>query len=555
MLQTLRIKNYAIIKDTQINFTKGLNIITGETGAGKSILLGALGLILGNRADSKAFYNGEDKCVVEGVFDLSGYQLQGLFDAYELDYEAQTKLRREITVSGKSRAFVNDTPVNLQVLKTIAEQLVDIVSQHQTLELNEASFQLNLVDAVADNQALLKTYSQHYKLWVQNKQILNELIEKEAQARKDEDYIKFILKEFEDAALQADEQLVLEEKLQRLSNASQIQQAAGSVSMGLDASEQAITDQLRMLKNELVQAAKHFKPLEELAKRIESNLIDLKDIAAELQDIAEQSQANPKELVETEERLQMIYNLQKKHRVDTIEALLALEEQFAAGLLNLGNLEDQIARVTSECDVLQKELLGIAAQLSDKRKTAIVAIKSNMQKLLQEVALPNAVFDILLVNKNEELPGINGIDEVAFLFSANKGTPLLPVNKAASGGELSRLMLCIKSLISDKIQLPTVIFDEIDTGISGEAAQKVAGVLQSHAKAHQVIAITHLAQIAARAQTHYFVYKQHGTDATLTQIKTLSEQERVSEIARMLSGENPSETVLNVAKELIAAGV
>lgn len=555
MLQTLRIKNYAIIKDTQISFNSGLNIITGETGAGKSILLGALGLILGNRADSKAFYNGEDKCVVEGVFDLSGYQLQPLFDTYELDYEAQTILRREITLSGKSRAFVNDTPVNLQVLKTIAEQLVDIVSQHQTLELNEASFQLNLVDAVADNQALLKTYAQQYKLWVQNKQLLATLIEKEAQARKDEDYIKFILKEFEDAALQANEQVTLEEKLQRLSNASLIQQAAGNVGMGIDGMEQAITDQLRVLKNELVQAAKHYKPLEELANRLESNIIDLKDIAAELQDMAEQSQANPKELAETEERLQMIYNLQKKHRVDSIEDLLILEEKFAADLLNLGNLEDQIERVTIECNTMQADLLVLAKQLSDKRKLAIESIKQNMQQLLQEVALPNAVFEVALSSKNENIIGVNGIDDVAFLFSANKGAPLLPVNKAASGGELSRLMLCIKSLISNKIQLPTVIFDEIDTGISGEAAQKVGGVLQGHAKAHQVIAITHLAQIAARAQSHFFVYKQHGADSTLTQIKTLSEQERVAEIARMLSGENPSETVLSAAKELIAAGV
>lgn len=555
MLQTLRIKNYAIIKDTQISFNSGLNIITGETGAGKSILLGALGLILGNRADSKAFYNGEDKCVVEGVFDLSGYQLQPLFDTYELDYEAQTILRREITLSGKSRAFVNDTPVNLQVLKTIAEQLVDIVSQHQTLELNEASFQLNLVDAVADNQSLLKTYAQQYKLWVHNKQLLAALIEKEAQARKDEDYIKFILKEFEDAALQANEQVTLEEKLQRLSNASLIQQAAGNVGMGIDGMEQAITDQLRVLKNELVQAAKHYKPLEELANRLESNIIDLKDIAAELQDMAEQSQANPKELAETEERLQMIYNLQKKHRVDSIEDLLILEEKFAADLLNLGNLEDQIERVTTECNTMQADLLVLAKQLSDKRKLAIESIKQNMQQLLQEVALPNAVFEIALSNKNENIIGANGIDDVAFLFSANKGAPLLPVNKAASGGELSRLMLCIKSLISNKIQLPTVIFDEIDTGISGEAAQKVGGVLQGHAKAHQVIAITHLAQIAARAQSHFFVYKQHGADSTLTQIKTLNEQERVAEIARMLSGENPSETVLSAAKELIAAGV
>jgi DNA repair protein RecN (Recombination protein N) len=554
MLQTLRIKNYAIIKDTQISFTGGLNIITGETGAGKSILLGALGLILGNRADSKAFYNGADKCVVEGVFDISNYQLQALFDTYELDYEPQTILRREITLSGKSRAFVNDTPVNLQVLKTIAEQLVDIVSQHQTLELNEASFQLNLVDAIADNQNLLKNYLQQYKLWVQKKQLLTTLLEKEAQARKEEDYIKFVLKEFEDAALQANEQFVLEEKLQRLSNASLIQQAAGNVGMGIDGVEQAIVDQLRVLRSELLQAAKHYKPLEELANRIESNIIDLKDIASELQDIAEQSQSNPRELAETEERLQMIYNLQKKHRVDSIEDLLALEEKFSLDLLNLGNLEEQIEKVTAECSAIQGDLLVLAKKLSDKRKLAIETIKVNMQKLLQEVALPNAVFEVDLRNKSEGSIDHNGMDDVTFLFSANKGTPLLPVNKAASGGELSRLMLCIKSLISNKIQLPTVIFDEIDTGISGETAQKVAGVLQEHAKAHQVIAITHLAQIAARAQSHFYVYKEDNADTTLTQIKKLNKQERVAEIARMLSGENPSETVLNAAKELIAAG-
>lgn len=549
MLLSLRIKNYAIIKQTEINFTDGLNIITGETGAGKSILVGALGLILGNRADTKALLQGQDKCVVEGVFNLKDYPIIQFFTDNELDFDEQAILRREITSSGKSRAFINDTPVSLQLLKSLGQQLVDIVSQHQTLELNEEAFQLELIDAISDNGELLKNYRNIFGKWVQTKKHLTVLQEKENQAKKDEDYIKFILKEFEDAALKPGEQEMLESLQQQLNNAGVIQQACSNAAAMIDGSENAITDIIRTLKSTLATPARFYPKLTDLIKRIESSLIELNDVASELSAVADMVQHNPLELSKTEERLQQIYHLQKKHKVDSIDELLQIEYKYATDLTALGSLEKEIESATKALELFEKELSEQAALLHQQRVKAAQKMMENIQQLLNNVALPNAQFAIELLKNNEY--NYNGITAVKFLFSANKGFSMLPVNKAASGGELSRLMLCVKSMISDKVKLPTVIFDEIDTGISGEAAHKVATVLQQHAKSHQVIAITHLPQIAGKAATHFYVYKSNTDSSTLTQIKQLADKERIEEIARMLSGDNPSSTVIKAAKELI----
>jgi DNA repair protein RecN (Recombination protein N) len=549
MLQSLHIRNYAIIKAVDINFDRRLNIITGETGAGKSILMGALGLILGERADSKSLHNPEDKCVVEGTFTIGSYHLKQFFETNELDYDTTCLIRREITPNGKSRAFVNDTPVNLTVLKELGEQLIDIVSQHQTLELNEEQFQLSIIDAIADTEKQKAEYSTSFRLYKKTERELKELIEKEAKARTDEDYLKFMLTELVEANLNANEQAELEKQLEILSNAENIQVAAGSANRTLSEDEQSIIDQIQQIKATLQPASKHHQGLLDLYKRLDSTIIELKDVSAELEAIAENTQANPEALQKTEDRLQLIFDLQKKHRVTTNAELLVLKQQMESNLTSIGSLQNEILDVEYKLSQLKESLTKQAEQLSAKRAKAIPVIEKNIHELLKQVEMPDAKISVdhkVLSDFTE-----TGADFISLLFSANKGQQLQPISKVASGGELSRLMLCIKSLISDKVALPSIVFDEIDTGISGEAAIKVSQVMKKHASQHQVIAITHLAQIAGKADAHFFVHKTSDKTSTNTHIKQLSENERLEEIARMLHGANPSPKVLEAARELI----
>jgi DNA repair protein RecN (Recombination protein N) len=549
MLQSLHIRNYAIIKAVDINFDRRLNIITGETGAGKSILMGALGLILGERADSKSLHNPEDKCVVEGTFTIGSYHLKQFFETNELDYDTTCLIRREITPNGKSRAFVNDTPVNLTVLKELGEQLIDIVSQHQTLELNEEQFQLSIIDAIADTEKQKAEYSTSFRLYKKTERELKELIEKEAKARTDEDYLKFMLTELVEANLNADEQAELEKQLEILSNAENIQVAAGSANRTLSEDEQSIIDQIQQIKATLQPASKHHQGLLELYNRLDSTIIELKDVSAELEAIAENTQANPEALQKTEDRLQLIFDLQKKHRVTTNAELLTLKQQMESNLTSIGSLQNEILDVEYKLSQLKESLTKQAEQLSVKRAKAIPVIEKNIHELLKQVEMPDAKISV----DHKILPDFTetGTDFISLLFSANKGQQLQPISKVASGGELSRLMLCVKSLISDKVALPSIVFDEIDTGISGEAAIKVSQVMKKHASQHQVIAITHLAQIAGKADAHFFVHKTSDKTSTNTHIKQLSENERLEEIARMLHGANPSPKVLEAARELI----
>ncbi|MBC7381534.1 MAG: DNA repair protein RecN [Bacteroidia bacterium] len=551
MLLNLKIRNYAIIRQSEIRFEKGLNIITGETGAGKSILMGALGLILGERADSKALLQDADKCVVEAIFDINKYKLQSFFESHELDYEAQCILRREINAAGKSRAFINDTPVNLPVLKELGIHLVDIVSQHQTLELNEADFQLEVLDAIAETQLELTQFKNQFKLFKAKEKELLELLEREERTRQDEDYLRFVLNELNELNPKIEEQEILEEQLNTLSHAETIQSAAALVSGLLEGNEHALTDLLREAKGNLSAAAKHHQQLLALQNRLESNMLDIKDIAAELNFIAEKTLADPKALADVEYRLQQLYQLQKKHRVNNNADLIILQEKFSAQFQLLGSLETAIVLAREQLSVQKKLLLKSGHELSLKRTKAISGIEKKVNDLLLQVAMPNAQLKLVHQIYTEEKITGNGLDEITFMFSANKGFALQPMNKVASGGELSRLMLCIKSLIADKVHLPTIVFDEIDTGISGEAAQRVALVMKQHAQNHQVLAITHLPQIAGKADVHFYVYKHDAGQQTSTQIKQLQPDERVEEIARMLSGENPSAKVLAAAKELM----
>lgn len=550
MLKELHIRNYAIIKEVDITFNNKLNIITGETGAGKSILMGALGLILGERADTKSLMNADDKCVIEGVFDVSTYSIKSYFDQNELDYDNTCILRREIAPNGKSRAFINDTPVNLNQLKDLGSQLVDIVSQHQTLDLNNSDFQLSIVDAIADNNPDLEQYKQSYKQYKQTEKLLAELIEREAKAKTDEDYLQFILNELNEINPLPNEQEELEKQLEILSNAETIQQSAGVAFGALNADEQGVIEVLREIKTNLNNGSKHHSGLQELVKRIDSSMIELKDIAAELENIAEQTQANPNELERIDARLQQLFNLQKKHRVANNTELIAFKNEVEEKLNNIGSLSDEIVNTQKTLNDLKQHISKQAKQLSDKRSKAIPQIEKRVNELLVQVQMPDAHIKISQHILSDTF-NTNGIDQIELLFAANKGSSFQPINKVASGGELSRLMLCIKSLISDKVALPTIVFDEIDTGISGEAAMKVSNVMKQHAAKHQVIAITHLPQIAGKADTHLLVYKNNNKDTTQTYIKTLSKDERVGEIARMLHGENPSEKVLEAAKELI----
>ena len=550
MLKELHIRNYAIIKEVDIAFNNKLNIITGETGAGKSIVMGALGLILGERADTKSLLNASDKCVIEGVFEINNYTLKPYFDNNELDYDTTCILRREIAPNGKSRAFINDTPVNLNQLKELGSQLVDIVSQHQTLDLNNNDFQLSIVDAIAENNTDLESYKQNFKQYKVVEKQLSELINKEAQAKTDEDYLQFILNELNETNPQENEQELLEKQLEILSNAESIQQSTGVAYSALNTDDQGVIEALRNIKTNLNNDAKHHPSLQELVKRIDSAMIELKDIAAELETITEQTQANPEELERIDSRLQTLFNLQKKHRVTNNTELLAFKTEVEQKLNNIGSLSDDIIKTQQHLQELKHQLSKQAKQLSDNRIKAIPQIEKRVNELLAQVQMADANIKIEhhLLNDNFNT---NGIDQIDLLFAANKGSNFQPIGKVASGGELSRLMLCIKSLISDKVALPTIVFDEIDTGISGEAAMKVSNVMKQHAAKHQVIAITHLPQIAGKADTHLLVYKNNDTNTTQTYIKTLSANERVEEIARMLHGENPSEKVLAAAKELI----
>ncbi len=552
MLKQLSVKNYILIDELDIRLEKGLGIITGETGAGKSIILGALGLMLGQRADVGELLDKKKKCIIEGVFDVRAYHMNTFFEDKELDYADECTIRREINPEGKSRAFVNDTPVNLSTLKELSSRLVDIHSQHESLLLGNRSFQLNVLDAYAGNQDLLKSYKLNFSSWKQAEKAYLTLLDEEAKSKSDFDYLNFQFNEISALKLKEGEQVSLESEQQKLEHGEEIvEQLNRSVMLIRDGDENVVA-QLSLV-HQLLQGIKKFDDqFETQSDRLQTVLIELKDIHAELEDAIGKLQLDPKRLEEVNERLSFIYNLQKKHRLNTIEELLHFENELSQKLQRISSFEDEILRLKKEVEDKKSQLLKSGNALTTSRKKAIPALEKEVTQQLSELAMPHAVLRIALIEENENIFSADGMEKIQFLFSANKGGDFKELAKVASGGEMSRLMLCIKSIMARLTAMPTVIFDEIDTGISGETAARVGAILKQMAKDHQVLAITHLPQIASKGKTHFLVYKEVKKSTTRSQLRILNEEERLNEIARMLSGEVLTDAALDNARVLLS---
>ncbi|NHA06087.1 DNA repair protein RecN [Mucilaginibacter sp. HC2] len=563
MLQKLTINNYALIDNLEIGFGKGLNILTGETGAGKSIILGALSLILGQRAESRYFFNQQKKCVIEGLFKIDGFHLKSFFEDNDLDYEAETVLRREISADGKSRAFVNDTPVNLTALKQLGEKLIDIHSQHATLEINDPEFQLLVVDSVAKHDELLNDYQTKFRAYRKSVARLHELIAESEKAKTDLDYFQFQFDELEKATLHPDEQELLEKELYALNNAEEIKRNLFGAYYLMQEGETSALIQLKEAGVQLGNLEKFDTQIEELHQRLSSTIIELKDIATEIETIEQRTQTNEARVDEINIRLSLIYNLQKKHRVNTNAKLLEIQDDLSDKIQKVLFSDEAVEQLQKQLTIDRAELEKLAAQLTGNRIKAIPAIEKQVLSTLAEMGMGNSALKIEHAplppkgganeSANSTTLGATGADQIKFLFSANKGHALSEMSKVASGGELSRLMLSIKSLIAQYTALPTIIFDEIDTGVSGEVANKVGQIMEHLADNLQVITITHLPQIASKGQNHYFVYKDDSAATTYTRIKQLDQPERVLEIAKMLSGDKPGESALQNARELLGS--
>ena len=551
MLKRLAIRNYALIEDLDISFSDELNIMTGETGAGKSIILGALSLILGQRAEGKYFFNQQKKCVIEGTFLVNEFHLNDFFTENDLDYNKETVLRREISSDGKSRAFINDTPVNLATLKQLGEKLIDIHSQHATLEINDEDFQLLVIDTVAGNQNLLHTYREAFKAYRQTQSRLKELIALSERSKADLDYFQFQFDELEKANLSKGEQQDLEKELDALTHAEEIKRSLLTSIGLLYENEPSVIVQIKEAAINLASAERYNPEVKSLTERLNSCLIEIKDILSEIEGIEQSSLINEARLEEVNERLDLIYTLQKKHRAGSDTELISIREQISNKLDSILFADEDIEILKLESDQLHHKVVDLAAELDKSRNESIPKVEEQVMNTLAEIGMPNAILQI----QHESLPegkfDLNGNNQIRFLFSANKGQSALPMNKVASGGELSRLMLSIKSLIAVHTALPTIIFDEIDTGISGEVALKVGNIMEKLSKNMQVIAITHLPQIASKGNTHYCVYKDEQTDNTHTNIRQLNEEERILELAKMLSGNNPGESAIQNARELL----
>jgi DNA repair protein RecN (Recombination protein N) len=551
MLNRLIIKNYAIIDRLEIAFDEHLNIITGETGAGKSILLGALNLILGERADTKVLYNQEDKCVVEANFAIQQKELADFFEQNELDFEPNTIVRREINQNGKSRAFVNDTPVNLSLLKELGEKLVNLHSQHETLELTKSGFQMNVVDTLAKNKPLLEQYRQAFRLYKKHELALRDLITQNQNASAELDYLQYQWKELDEAKLEKDEQQELETEQNTLSNIDEIKRALLAATTLLTNGETNAIDQLNDVQSQLKNVKNYNTEIAALADRLHSTQVELKDIANELGQLEDDASLDPERLEEVSQRLSLIYRLEKKHSVATIDDLLAIQDSLIERIALVDNGTEQISKLQLSLQAELKKLNELALQLHQAREKVLREFQNNVVVLLTKVGMPNATFKVEIQKSNQQILNDFGFTEIKFLFSANKGFAPQEIKEVASGGELSRLMLCIKSLIADIDDMPTLIFDEIDNGISGSVAMKVGEIMKNLSRYHQLICITHLPQIAKTADQHLYIYKEETTHRTNTRIKRLNEEERILEIAKMLSGENISEASLANAKELI----
>lgn len=549
MLANLSIQNYALIDDVSVAFTNGFTTITGETGAGKSILLGGLSLVLGKRADLSSLKNEEQKCVIEAEFDISKYQLQQFFSDNDLDYEDKTILRREILPSGKSRAFVNDSPVTLDVLKELGEQLVDVHSQHQTLRLTENDFQMKVVDALADNAENLEAYQQQLSQLRKASKELQELETFQSNADKEHDYNSFLLEELEAAKLKEGMQEALEAEYEQLSNVEQIMEQ-------LSAGYQLMNDEQLGLLGRLGDLKRAFQSLSEfgpaykaLSDRIQSVLIEMDDVASEIEQMKDSVEANPERLEVVNGQLQQLYDLQKKHHTDSVADLITIREELAVKVEAVANIESKIQQKKEEVAQMTTKVDACANTIHKARKAVIPKLKGMLEENLATLGMPSASFKIE-VNPYNSFK-INGKDDLIFLFAANKGSNYGELKKVASGGELSRIMLIIKSILAQYENLPTMMFDEIDTGVSGEISNRMGEIMQQMSSTMQVFSITHLPQVASKGQYQYKVYKEESASGTSTHIKQLSSEERIRELAEMLGGKSLSESALAHARELL----
>jgi DNA repair protein RecN (Recombination protein N) len=549
MLKRLNINNYALIEEVKVEFPMNLAIVTGETGAGKSIFLEALSLVLGARADVGVLQDKSKKCVVEAEFFLGNYNLEEFFKANELDFESHTILRREINPEGKSRAFINDSPVILTVMKQLGERLVDVHSQHETLMLNESSFQFDVIDSVAGTQGPVAQYKKQFQLLNQKKKTLAELQEQELQAKKDLDYYQFLFNELEEITINPGDLKNLEEESASLENAefikSHLLRSAGSIHEG----DTNLLSGLSQIKQQLASLIKFGDTYRSLSERVNSLYIELKELANDLEDAESKVIFDPKKLEDINSKLDKLNRLFKKHTAKSEEELISIKAQIETKLQQFGSLENEIEKVNREIVSIQKDVTALANDVSKKRRAATPGFEKEIRSILNDLSMPNANFKIDL----ETLAELNqyGNDTIQFLFSANKGSDFKPLHKVASGGELSRLMLSIKSIMASKKALPTIIFDEIDTGVSGDVADKIGQILLRMSDKMQVISITHLPQIASKGKFHLFVYKNDDKQKTISHIKALNKDERVVEIAKMLSTGNPSASAIKNAKDLL----
>jgi DNA repair protein RecN (Recombination protein N) len=549
VLNHLSVKNYALIDSVEIEFHKGLSIITGETGAGKSILMGALSLILGQRADSSVLKNKDGKCVIEGVFSIRNYDLKDFFIANEIDYGHETILRREITQDGKSRAFINDTPVNLNTLRDLGVKLVDIHSQHQNLDLNDSGFQLKVIDAYCGNSSLLNQYSMCFKEFISIKKELEQLTAQASKSNEDFGYFKYRHDELDKAKLNDGEKETLEEENKTLSHTEEIQRNLSIIFNYLSDNQESVIFSLNESQKAANQISGYLPKIEEISKRIESSFIEIKDIGSEVELLANKIQYDPERAAFVTERLDLIYTLFQKHKIDTIAGLIAIKEDLFKKINEIESFDDRLKALKSSFERKRLELESISQNLTDKRKKSFASIEQNVMEQLKNLGIPSAIFQISHEMLEEFRP--NGKDKINFLFSANKNGEAQNIARVASGGEISRLMLSIKSLLSQSASLPTIVFDEIDSGVSGEIADKMGGIMLKMSDYMQVVNITHLPQVAAKGNTHYLVYKKDLSDKTSTMIKKLNSEERLYEIAKMLSGENLSQQALENAKVLL----
>lgn len=551
MLHYLRIQNFALIEETEVDFANGLTVITGETGAGKSILLGALGLTLGNRADVGSLHNKTKKCIIEARFNIKAYNLHSFFERNELDFEDITTIRREITPEGKSRAFINDTPATLTVLKELGDHLIDIHSQHETLLLKETNFQFELVDAFAQTTALFADYKKQYSALQKLKKQLEDLVNQELQAKKDLDYFQFQFNELEETDIKEGVLKTLEEESETLENAefikSNLSKSAGAITGG----DENIVSALATIKQQLQSVAKFSTKFNDFFERINSVVIELKELTSDIEQAEEDVVYDANRLEEVNMGLDKLNRLLKKHGVATEEELLNIKSDIELKLQQFSSLEVNIEKIKKEIIAQEKQCKALATDLSKKRQKATEGIEQNIKTMLASLSMANAQFKIEL--RPQEHLSATGLDHVSFLFTANKGAEFKELHKTASGGELSRLTLCLKALLAEHTALPTIIFDEIDTGVSGDVADKIGNILKTMGKRMQVITITHLPQMASKGATHLFVYKSDTSDKTTSNIKLLNKEERVAEIAKMLSTGTPTETALKNAKELLNA--